>query len=241
MTRVTALFLQRRRRERLSEEEKRALEDAVAEIRVLPARHVLVHQGDTVTRSTMLIEGLMCRYMDGRDGHRQLVALHVPGDFVDLHGFPLEQLDHDVATISRSKVATFPRETLLTLTRNHPHLVRMLWFSTLLDAAMHREWIFRLGRLGAMGRVAHFFCEMKVRLSLVGLSNDNRFHLAVTQADIAEACGLTPVHVNRVLRQLRDNGQLAFQRGMAHVLDWHALKVTGEFDDAYLYVDGTPD
>ncbi|RJF91568.1 Crp/Fnr family transcriptional regulator [Sphingomonas cavernae] len=238
---MTALFLQRRRRDRLSEQEKQALEAAVAEVRVLPARHVMVRQGETVTRSTLLVEGLMCRYMDGRDGQRQLVALHVPGDFVDLHAFPLEQLDHDVATISRAKVATFPRETLLALTRDHPHLVRMLWFSTLLDAAMHREWIFRLGRLGATGRVAHFFCEMNVRLAMVGLSSGNRFHLPVTQSDIAEACGLTSVHVNRVLRQLRDSGQLEFQRGEARVLDWEALKATGEFDDAYLYVDGTPD
>lgn len=241
MITITAKFLERRRRDRLSEAEKQALEDAVAEVRSLPARQTIVRQGDTVTRSTLLVEGFMCRYMDGRDGQRQLVALHVPGDFVDLHGFPLEQLDHDVATLSKAKVAMFSRDTLLTLTRNHPHLMRMLWFSTLLDAAMHREWIFRLGQLGAAARVAHFFCEMNVRLRLVGLSADNRFNLPITQSDIADACGLTPVHVNRVLRQLRDEGLLEFRGGVAHVLDGKGLRQSGEFDHAYLYVDGTPD
>lgn len=237
---ITEKFLRRRRRDRLSEAEKQALEDAVSDVMVLPARHVLVRQGDTVTRSTFLVEGLMCRYMDGRDGQRQLVALHVPGDFVDLHGFPLEQLDHDVATLSQARIASFPREALLALTRTHPHLMRMLWFSTLLDAAIHREWIFRLGRLHALARVAHFFCEMDVRLRLVELSDGDSFALPITQADLAEACGLTSVHVNRVLRQLRDEGLLAFRGGVVQVLDRKRLIGAGEFDPAYLYIDGTP-
>jgi len=237
---VTERFLLRRRRDRLSDEEKQALEQAVAQVRTIPARTVLVSHGETVSKSTMLIQGLMCRYMDGRDGNRQLVAIHVPGDFVDLHGFPLEQLDHDVATLTEAVIAEFPRQTLLDLTRNHPHLMRMLWFSTLLDAAMHREWIFRLGRLDAAGRVAHLFCETYTRLMLVNLASDEIFALPLTQADIAEACGLTPVHVNRVLRQLRDSGLVEFRGGVVKILDWKGLVGTGEFDDAYLYVDGTP-
>lgn len=232
---VTGRWLLGRRRDRLSAEDIAALEDSVGPIRELPPRKLIARAGERITESTLLLEGFLCRYMDDRAGHRQLVALHVPGDFVDLHGFPLERLDHDVATIGPTRVATWPHRALREIVETRPNLTQMLWFSTLLDGAMHREWIFRLGRLDAEGRVAHFMCEMEVRLEMVGLASDGRFALPLKQADLAEACGLTGVHVNRVLRALRERELLVFKGGEVTIFDRTTLRGIGEFEPAYLY------
>lgn len=235
MERTTARFLLGRRRDRLSQDDLDHLDAACEQSVDVPARKVVVRAGERVTQSTLLLEGFMCRYMDDRAGHRQLVSLHVAGDFVDLHGFPMERLDHDVATISACRVATWTHEALEGLIRERPTLRRMLWFSTLLDAAMHREWIFRLGRLDAEGRIAHLMCEMEVRLEMVGLATDGRFPLPLKQSDLAEASGLTGVHVNRVLRSLRERELLLFRGGEVTILDRRRLRALGEFNPAYLY------
>ena len=234
---VTEQFLLGRGRDRMSRSECVALDDAIATTRTIEPRKVIVHRGEHVDTSTYLMSGYICRYMDDREGHRQLVALHVPGDFVDLHAFPMKRLDHDVATLGQVEIASFDHETLATLGTENPHLTRMLWYSTLLDAAMHREWIFRLGRLGALGRVAHFFCELDMRLHFVGLSNDHCFTLPLTQADLAEATGLTGVHVNRTLRRLREEEVMSFRNGEVVISDVARLARIGEFDPAYLYGD----
>lgn len=232
---LTGRFLLGRARDALSEGERQVLEDAVASVQDVPARQTLMRRGELVNTSAMLLEGFMCRYLDDRDGYRQLVSMHVPGDFVDLHGFPMKRLDHDIATLSPCKVALFDHKTLAEVVERHPHLTRMLWFSTLLDAAIHREWIFRMGRLGAEGRVAHLFCELNARLGMVGLAKDGQFLLPVTQADIAEACGITGVHVNRVLRIMRERDLLFFRSGEANIRDVARLQSLAEFDPVYLY------
>lgn len=232
---LSGRFLLGRHREDLSEEELSALESAASSVVTFAAREEMVHHGDEISHSMLLVEGFVCRYMDGMDGDRQLVALHVPGDFVDLHGFPLKRLDHDVASLTDVKVAKYPHSTISRLIKDYPNLGRMLWFSTLLDAAMHREWIFRLGRLGAVGRVAHFFAEVGRRLQMVGLSDGCSFLLPFHQSDLAEACGITAVHVNRVLRELRERNIVTFKGGQVEVLDIEALRSIAEFDDGYLY------
>jgi CRP-like cAMP-binding protein len=234
-------FLRGRRRNELSADDLSALEDAAEGVRTLPARHSFVRRYEPVHGSTYLIDGLMCRYMDDREGLRQLVALHVPGDFVDLHGYPLRRLDHDVATLTPCKIATVPHERLDRLIEARPHLAKMLWFSTLMDAAVHREWIFALGRLDAVGRVAHFFCETEAKLRAVGLSNGRRFALPLTQADLSEACGITSVHMNRMLRDLREAGLLRVAGGEVEILDRPQLERMAEFNPAYLFLDTPPD
>lgn len=232
---ITENFLRGRRRDLLSTAELAAVEDSVAEVRTLPARTTVLKAGDRPDFSLYLIEGFMCRYMDGKDGQRQLVAVQVPGDFVDLHAYPLLYLDHDNATINQCTVGIVPHSRLHDIQISMPNLTRMLWFSTLLDAAMHREWIFRLGRLSAFGRVAHIFAETEHRLAAIGRVVDGRFALPLTQVDLAEACGITPVHLNRMLSQLRRDGLLTFRDGLAQVLDRQRLWKQAEFDPAYLY------
>ncbi|HEX4694746.1 Crp/Fnr family transcriptional regulator [Sphingomonas sp.] len=232
---LTENFLKGRRRRELSAEERQALESVLTPPVTLPKRRVVTVRGDVVSRSTFLISGFMCRYMDGADGQRQLVSVETPGDFVDLHGYPLQRLDHDIATISECQVAYAPHEKLTELIERFPHLGRLLWFSTLLDAAMHREWIFRLGRLDAVGRVAHMLCETYVRLDAVGLVENQSFAWPLTQQDLGEACGLTSVHVNRTLRVLREAGMVDVADRIVTVLDFGRLASTGEFKPDYLY------
>ena len=234
---LTDNFLKGRRRRELSEEEKAAIESVLTAPVTLPKRKVVTSRGDVVTRSTFLISGFMCRYMDGSDGHRQLVSVQTPGDFVDLHGYPLQRLDHDIATISECQVAYAPHDKLTEIIERFPHLGRVLWFSTLLDAAMHREWIFRLGRLDAVGRVAHMLCETYARLEAVGLVEDRTFVWPLTQQDLGEACGLTSVHVNRTLRVLREAGMVEVSDRLVTMMDFDRLAHTGEFASDYLYLD----
>lgn len=237
----TARFLMGRRRREMSAAERAALETSIADVQTVPARRALVRRGEPVRHATLVVSGFLCRYMDARDGFRQLVSLQVPGDFVDLHGYPLQRLDHDVATLTEAQVALVPHDRLTVLTERFPHLGRLLWFSTLLDAAMHREWIFRIGRLEATGRVAHFLCETQARLQAVGLADDNGYQLPLTQQDIGEACGLTSVHVNRTLRRLREAGLVELANREVRVFDRPALAALGEFDPDYLYLeDGDP-
>ncbi|RZL73350.1 MAG: Crp/Fnr family transcriptional regulator [Sphingomonas sp.] len=232
---ISEKFLMGRGRHELSNEEKQVLEDSIESVRQIAARKQIVRAGDLIEASTLLLEGFVCRYMDDRAGQRQLVAVHVPGDFIDLHAFPMKRLDHDIATLGPVKVACFEHRTLQTITERYPHLTQKLWFSTLLDAAMHREWIFRLGRLGAEGRVAHLFCELNARLEMVGMAAEGRYMLPMTQPDLAEASGLTGVHVNRVLRALREKNLLTFKAGEVNILDRKALAAVAEFEPQYLY------
>jgi len=232
----TENFLRGRRGIQLAVPERQALELGLSEPRLAPARQTLIRRGENVSQSTLLVAGYVGRYMEDREGERQLVALHLPGDFVDLHAFPLQHLDHDVVAISDVAVATISHAALTAITAELPHLTRMLWFSTLLDAAMHREWIFRLGRLDGPGRVAHLMCETALRLAAIGIGDGREFPLPINQGDIAAACGLTNVHVSRVLKSLRDTNLLAVQGNQVTLLDPAALRRIGEFDPQYLYL-----
>ena len=135
------------------------------------------------------------------------------------------------------KIALVPHAALDQLVATRPSLTKLLWFSTLLDAAMHREWIFRLGRLDAIARVSHFFCETEAKLRAIGRSDGARFALPMTQADLGEACGITSVHMNRMLRELKDRDLLAIHRHDVEIRDLRGLARLGEFDPAYLFLD----
>jgi CRP-like cAMP-binding protein len=224
----------------VSDEEEAVLRASVSEIREHPQGRTIVRTGTTLSASTLLIEGIVCRYKDLADGQRQIMELHVAGDFVDLHGFLLKQLDHNVGTMTPVRVASFPHDGLRAITETHPHLGRMLWFSTLLDAAIHREKILSIGRRSAMARIAHIFCELIVRLRIVGLADDDSYALPLTQADLADVTGLTSVHVNRMLKKLRDEDLLTFRGGTVTIGDWDRLQRVAEFDPAYLHLERQP-
>jgi CRP-like cAMP-binding protein len=230
-------FLANRRGVSLTNEERQLLENAVSKVRTFDPRETVVEAGQKVTVSTYLIEGIMSRYIDDRRGRRQLVAIHLPGEFVDLHAYPMQELDHSVGTLSRVSVAVVPHAALREILDPRPELTRKLWFSTLIDGSLHRTWLFRVGRLDALGRVAHFLSEMNVRLRAVGLSDGRQFTLALTQTDVAEVCGLTVVHTNRVLRQLREANLCTIRASVVQIHDPAGLARRGDFQPDYLYLD----
>lgn len=230
-------FLKDNNGPRLEPDERASLDAAIQEIQLLKPRTTIVRAGAFLQHSTLLLKGFMSRYIDDRHGLRQLVAVHVPGDFVDLHGFPLKSLDHDVATLTAATVAIVPHAQLDAIMQDRPRLTQKLWFATLVDAAIHRAWLFRLGRLDAVGRVAHFLCETNTRLMAVGLSDGRKFEFPITQADLGEICGLSNVHVNRVMRHLREERLCVFRSSHVDILDPAQFALRGQFDPGYLYID----
>ena len=237
---IAALLLKLRARDLVDSDEEEVLRASVSELHEYPAGRTIVRTGTTLSASTLLIEGIVCRYKDLADGQRQIMELHVAGDFVDLHGFLLKQLDHNVGAMTAVRVASVPHDALRAITETQPHLGRMLWFSTLLDAAIHREKILSIGRRSAMARIAHIFCELLVRLRLVGLADQKSYALPLTQADLADVTGLTSVHVNRMLKKLRDEDLLTFRGGMVTIGDWDRLQRVAEFDPTYLQLERRP-
>ncbi|WP_404368373.1 Crp/Fnr family transcriptional regulator [Sphingomonas sp. MMS24-J45] len=233
----TSLFLKTHRTPMLSTEEAAALEAAVARTATFSARQIMVRQQVPLTQCTLLMEGFVERYRDTPEGRRQILAIHVPGDFVDLHSYPLKRLEHSVAALTDVKVALFPHPAIRALTAQSPTLTELLWRSTLIDAAINREWIVSVGARSAVVRLAHLFCEMYVRLSRIGMADGHVFALPLTQVDLSDATGLTAVHANRMLRQLREQGLVAFRQGEVEILDWDGLRRFADFDPGYLFLD----
>jgi CRP-like cAMP-binding protein len=237
---IEPLLMKMRRRDDISPEEEQALRGAVAEVRDYPADLTFIRRNQELNHSTALIQGLICRYKDLRSGERQVTEVHVSGDFADLHSFTLKKLDHEVMTLTPCKVALVPHENLTRISEQYPHLARVLWFWTNLDAAIHREWEVSLGRRDAVARLAHLFCELKVRLEIVGLAEEDSYELPLTQTELSECAGITPVHVNRSLKVLREDGALEFRNRKVTILDRGKLERAAEFDPSYLYLERRP-
>jgi CRP-like cAMP-binding protein len=168
------------------------------------------------------------------DGRRQISAVHITGDFVDLHGFLLETMDHNVNALSAVKVAFVPHTAIRAITENEPHLTRLLWLLTLIDAATHRQWLAAAGRLLAAEQMARFICEMLTRMEAAGLVDDLTFSLPLSQIALGDALGLSTVHVNRTLQDLRRRGLVRWTGTTVTVMDRARLEELGEFDPAYL-------
>jgi CRP-like cAMP-binding protein len=234
---IDKLLMKLRARDAIGPEEEQALREGVGPAKLVPAETVIVPAGKELDRSTILLDGILCRYKDLSGGQRQITELHCAGDFADLHSFTLKHLDHGVMALTPCRIAEMPHERLTAITERFPHLVRVLWFVTNLDAAIHREWEVSLGRRSALQRTAHLFCEMQLRLSLVGLSTEQGYDFPITQAVMAECLGLTSVHVNRVLKELRERDLVEFRSGRVRIADLTALREVAEFDPAYLYLE----
>jgi CRP-like cAMP-binding protein len=234
---VTRLFLQTHRTPVLSDDDAAALEAAAARTIDYPAKRVIVRENVPLTQCTLLLSGFIERFKDTPEGRRQILAIHIPGDFVDLHSYPLKHLEHSVAALTPVTVVTFPHPEVRKLTERSATLTELLWRSTLIDAAINREWIVSVGARGAAVRLAHLLCEMFVRLERIGMTRGQEFDFPVTQIDLADATGLTAVHANRMLRQLRENGLVEFRQGLVRIFDWPALKDFAGFDPRYLFMD----
>ena len=226
-----------RKRTEISAEEERAIRNAVAETRRIPADEIAIPSGVELNACMLLLEGWMARSKDLASGERQITELHIAGDFVDLHSFTLKCLDHDVVTLSECTVALFPHDRMKDLTERYPHLARVYWLMTNIDAAIHREWVLSLGQRSAISRMAHLFCELRARLEVVGRAKGNSYMLPLTQRELSECLGLTVVHANRTLQELRRRGVVTLENKQLTILDDKGLERIAEFDDSYLYLD----
>lgn len=226
-----------RKRDEISAEEEAAIRGAVTEIREVRADTIFIRRGQELEVSCLLVSGWLARAKQMEDGQRQISELHVSGDFADLHSFTLKRLDHDIVTLTPCRVAVVPHDKLREITERFPHLTRVYWFMTNLDAAIHREWTVSLGRRSALQRMANLFCELLVRLEIADLTDGNSYEFPLTQQELSECLGLTPVHVNRTLQELRRRELIEVESRRATILDLEALKALAEFDPAYLYLE----
>jgi CRP-like cAMP-binding protein len=229
-----------RRRIEISSDEERAIRNAVAETRKVAADQLLIRGGQALNSSLLLLDGWMARSKDLAGGERQVTELHVAGDFADLHGFTLKRLDHDVVSLTPCTIGVVPHERLQAITERYPRLARLYWFSTNVDAAITRELALSLGQRSAMSRMAHLFCELYMRLDAVGLAHRDGFAFPLTQRKLSECLGLTVVHANRTIQELRRRGLVELENRHLTILDRRGLEGVAEFDAAYLYLDRLP-
>jgi CRP-like cAMP-binding protein len=238
---ISAFILKLERRDVVTAEEKAALLQAADSVVTFPAGADLVREGDRPDRSMLVSQGFTTRYRLLDDGTRQITAIHLPGDFVDLHSFLLRTMDHSVGALSACRVVTFPHANLRAITERYPHLTRMLWLMTLLDSAINREWIVAMGRRSALEQMAHLLCEIFTRMMAVGLGDrDRELILPINQSELGDTLGLSTVHVNRTLQLLRSDRLITWTGQAVRVLDWERLARVAQFDPAYLHLDAEP-
>jgi CRP-like cAMP-binding protein len=214
---------------------------ALGPVRTIAANHDMVVQGSQPDHSTVLINGFAARYKIGPDGLRPITALHVPGDFVDLHSYLLRRMDHGVLAVSECQIAPVPHKALDVLTDRYRGLGKLLWLSTLVDAAIHRTWLAQMGRgVDAYMRTAHFICEIFERLRAVGRASADDFSLHLTQQVLSDTLGISAVHMNRTLRQMKSDGLVSWRQGSLIVHDFERLSEIAAFDGTYLNLIETP-
>lgn len=195
----------------------------------------LVREGDRSAHCTLLIAGFAYRQKLVSTGARQIISIHVPGEFVDLQNAMLETADHNVQSLGRSEVAMAPKAALVALMAERSAVARAVWLDTLIDASIFREWVVNVGRRDATARIAHLLCELALRLRAAALHDGDTYDFPFTQEQIADATGLTAVHTNRTLQGLRREGLIRLAVGSLTVLDWNGLVEVADFSERYLH------
>jgi CRP-like cAMP-binding protein len=237
---IEPLLLNLRSHDILSEDEVRDLTSVIVKERRFSAGEDVVSEGARPTYSTLLLDGFSGRYKVLSDGTRQITALHVPGDFVDLHAFLLKQMDHGIIAMSACHVAFADHAQLKRITEKSPHLTRLLWLGTLVDGAIHREWIVAMGRRSKKAHLAQLICELFVRLQVVQRTNGSSFQFPLTQLEMADVLGLSLVHLNKTLQALRKEGTFTWENRTITIVDWERLQEIAEFDRTYLSLTVEP-
>jgi len=223
----------------LSDEEKRTLCDLPLRLNAIDRDQDIVREGDRPHECCLILDGFVCRYMMLDNGRRQILSFHTPGDIPDLQSLHLKVMDHSIGALVASNVAFIPHKSLNELNARYPRIASILWRDTLIDAAIFRLWMVGLGRKSAHERIAHLLCELQMRFKAVGLTVDHSYKLPVTQSELADATGISTVHVNRVLQDMRKDRLITLQGGSLTIENWEELKKIGEFNSTYLHlVDG---
>lgn len=222
---------------RLSADDRSALAQVSRNFRFVDARRDLISEGDRPRYVHLVLDGWACRYKQLPDGKRQIVALFVPGDFCDVNVFILRAMDHSIGAITRLKVAMITPEDMNALTHERPRITQALWWHELISAAVQREWTLNLGQRSAYERLAHLLIELYMRLNTVGRAQNGRCDFPLTQNDLADATGLTSVHVNRTLQELRRDGLIELERKQLQIVDMPRMIDVAMFNPNYLHLE----
>jgi len=219
----------------LSDEDRNAIQRLPFAERIAPRESYLVREGEPTTSCMVLLKGFAYRQKLVTDGARQIISFHIPGEFIDLQNAILDVSDHNVQALTRTQLAVVPKPALLEIMAARPAVRRAIWLETLIDASIFREWVVNVGRRDARTRIAHLLCELVLRLRRSGEAERSVWEFPITQEQIADATGLTPVHTNRTLQSLRRDGLITLANGELSVLDWEKLAETGDFNERYLH------
>jgi CRP-like cAMP-binding protein len=217
--------------------ERQAFAELRPVIKVLDAQEDIVREGQRPSIVCLILEGFACRYATVPSGRRQILSLHIPGDIPDLQSLFIKVMDHNLATLVPTKVALISHDAMRNLIDRNRRVAHLLWRDSLVDAAIFRKWIVGIGRRSAYARFAHLVCEFVMRMHAVGLMEKDVCAMPFTQADIADALGLSSVHVSRVLGRLRKEGLFTWSDGVLTIKNWSRLQKAAEFDPSYLQLD----
>lgn len=235
-------FLQRLlSRSILTPEEQDAILSLPSYLMQVRANHDFVGLREDVDHASLVVDGLVGRFDQNRNGLRQITAIHLPGDMANLHSVVQPQATSALQALSITTILRVPHEAIRSATARLPALAEALWRDCMVDAAVLSQWILNVGRRDARSRIAHLLCEIATRLRAPVASGSFDFPFPVTQFQLGDAAGLTSVHVNRILRGLREQGIVDFRNQKVRVLDWAALVAAGEFNRNYLQTEIRPE
>ena len=209
--------------------------------RTLEPATYIVREGEPPEMCALLLTGFAYRHKVTGEGQRQIMSVHMPGEFLDLQNSLLGVADHNVQALTRCEIAAVPVPALRRLAEEHPRVGRAMWMETLIDASIFREWIVNVGRRDSITRISHLLCELALRLEVVGLGRRHHYEIPMTQEQLADCTGLTPVHVNRVLKELGRLGLIEREKRSVSIVDWDRLQDVGDFNTRYLHLEeGAP-
>jgi CRP-like cAMP-binding protein len=223
-------------REDLSEANRNAILGVPFSTRRLDGGQYLVWDGDKPTNACLLLSGFAFRHKHAGNGGRQIVSFHMKGDLVDLQNSLLGTADHNVQMLTSGEVAMIPVDAIRQLAFDHPQVGMAMWYETLVEGSIFREWVLNIGRRDARTRIAHLLCEFALRLELAELGKQTAYELPITQEQLADAVALTSVHVNRTLMKLEQDGLITRTKRVISIVDWKALVKVADFEPRYLHL-----
>ncbi|MEN3792859.1 Crp/Fnr family transcriptional regulator [Fulvimarina sp. MAC3] len=224
----------------LDDDDRAALRALPLIAKTVQAGADIASHGQEIRHCCLLVDGLTHRYRTLRCGKRQIIAFHVSGDIPDLHSLKFNSLDHSLAATVRSDIGLIPHDAIWNLCMDRPNIASALWRETLIDGSIFRQWIVALGRMSGIQRTAHLLCELMMRMHAMGLVDGKKYHLPLTQNELADALGLTVVTVNRTLQTLKQKGLITRDRFWLTIKDWEGLAEIAEFDPGYLHFRAEP-
>jgi CRP-like cAMP-binding protein len=216
------------------------LEEVSARHAAVAAREDIIREGDPPADVHLVMDGFAYRYKLMPGGRRAIMALLIPGDFCDLDVAILERMDHTIGTLTPCSIVEIPRATVNELVERHPNIDRALRWATLVDEAILREWLANMGQRAADRQMAHLLCELRIRLAVVGMADAHGMHLPMTQEDMGDMLGISTVHVNRVLQQLKDQDLIRLNGRNFAMPDLAKLERFAEFNADYLHLIASP-